>query len=53
MPGMAQLHGSVKEIWEGVNENYVHPVNEKINAMKKTDTYMPTLIIKCFNVNVL
>ena len=43
---MVALHGSIKKIWEGVNKNYVHPVKEQITAMKKTDTYMPTLLTK-------
>ena len=44
MPKMVRLHGNVKEIWEGVNEGYVHPVKDQITVMKKTDTYMPTLL---------
>ena len=40
MPEMVRLHGSVKDIWEGINESYV------ITIMKKTDTYMPTLLTK-------
>ena len=43
---MVRLHGSVKEIWEGINESYVHPVKDQITIMKKTDTYMPTLLTK-------
>ena len=46
MPELIQLHGSVKEIWEGVNENYVPPVTDQIPIMKKTDTYIPTLLTK-------
>ena len=45
MPEMVRLHESVKKIWEGVNESYIHPDNQ-ITIMKKTDTYMPTLLKK-------
>ena len=46
MTEMVRLHGSVKEIWEGINESYVHPVTYQITIMKKTNTYMPTLLTK-------
>jgi hypothetical protein len=34
MTEMVRLHGSVKEIWEGINESYVHPVTYQINHEK-------------------
>ena len=46
MPEMVTLHGSVKEIWEGINESFVHHVKDQIIMMKKTNTYMPTLLTK-------
>ena len=39
MPEKVRLHGSVIEIWEGVNESYVHPVRDEITVTKKMDTY--------------
>ena len=44
MPEMIKLHGSVNEIWQGLNEGYVHPIKDQITIIKKTDTYMPTLL---------
>ena len=35
MPEIVRLHGSVKEIWEGVNESYLHPVKDQITVMEK------------------
>ena len=46
MPDLVQLHGSVEKTWEGINESYGHPVKDQITIMKKTDTYMPTLLAK-------
>ena len=46
MPEMVRLYGSVKEIWKGINGSYVHPVTDQITTIKKTDTYMPTLLTK-------
>ena len=46
MSEMVRLHKSFKEIWECVNESYVHPVKDQITVMKKTNTYMPTLLMK-------
>ena len=43
---MIRLHGSKKEIWEGVNESYVHLVNDYITVIKKSDTYVQTLLAK-------
>ena len=40
IPELVQLHDSVKEIWEGINKSYVHPVKDQISNMEKTDTYM-------------
>ena len=44
MPEMVRLHRSIREIWEGVNKSYIHPVKDQVTNMKKTDTYMLTLL---------
>ena len=49
MPKIVRLHGSVKDICEGNNESYVHPVKYQITIMKKTDTYMPTSLTNTEN----
>ena len=46
MPAMVRLHGSVKEMCNGLNESFVHTVKDQITVMEKTDTHMPTLLIK-------
>ena len=46
MPEMVLLYGSVKEIWESVDESYVLPAKDQITIRRKTDTYMSTLLTK-------
>ena len=53
MTEMVRLHGSVTEIWEGVNKCYVHLIKDQITVMKKTDTYMPILLTRLLHNNVL
>ena len=43
---MVRLHGSAKEIRVGVNESYVHFVEDQITVIKKTDTYITTLLTR-------
>ena len=46
MPEMVRWHGSVKEIWESINESYVYPVKDQITIMKKIETNMSILLTK-------
>ena len=53
MTEMVRLHGSVKEIWEGINESYVHPVTFQITIMKKLILACQHFLQSSFNHNVL